>query len=236
MVLRKQLFSIYLAGVRNARIGRTFMQAIYQLLIHRKYKLALKVLLLVTLMLLYRLPVSADGLSDSPVSLEASNQPLSLVLDRLSQISGKRLIYDETWADANISVKIVNQDLDKALRKIFSNYNYAIIYADDGNIRIMIYGEKDAADSETADNRPPVEYGHVGSAEIEPEETAQENEIETDASDDAETDREAEPEEDQKGIADDSEAIAESTETDTQETVDNDVEKDDDQPRTLLTD
>jgi type II secretory pathway component GspD/PulD (secretin) len=196
-----------------------------------KYTLIAKSLLPIVVILLCHLSVDADSSLDRSISLDITNRPLSEVLDRISKIAGYRFIYDREWADENISVKIVNQDLDKSLRMVLGHYNYGILYGTNANVRIMIYGEKSVSSSSPANASPSVEYGHVGSAEIQEEDTTtrqdiEENQTGEDSADTAEGDQGDDLEENNKITNEDDESDREPKGTETGEMDNSDPEKD----------
>lgn len=92
------------------------------------------------------------------VSVDANNEPLSEVLDDVSQASGYEFIIDENWDDLPISVKFDAMPVDEALKRILANVNHAIIYNSDRKLVIRIY-EKDSNaynnSSASAVNRNP---------------------------------------------------------------------------------
>ena len=196
-----------------------------------KFSLIANSLLPIVVILLCHLSVGAESSPDGSISLDITNRPLSEVLDRLSQITGNRFIYDREWANENISVKIVNQDLDKSLRMVLGHYNYGILYGTDESIRIMIYGEKSVSSPSSTNDTSPVEYGHVGSADIQEEDTAirqnvEENQTDGDSADTPERDQDDDLEETEKITNEDDEGDKDPTETDTGEMDNSDPEKD----------
>ena len=88
---------------------------------------------------IFFLTISADHKDDEVISLTVQNQPLSSVLRQLSEITGYTFIYDKGWADLNITARVQNVSLDKTLRKILNNFNFTILYQEDGNVRIKLY-------------------------------------------------------------------------------------------------
>jgi type II secretory pathway component GspD/PulD (secretin) len=126
----------------------------------------IKTLFLIAVIPIVCMTAMADYDPDKNITIEAKNQPLSQVLQRLTQTTGYTFSYNEEWADLNISVKVVNLDLDKTLRKILSNHNFAILYEADGNVRIMIFDDTGGTpDARTTHDRSVIEYVNVGSAE-----------------------------------------------------------------------
>ena len=198
----------------------------------RTYALIMKPLLLTVFILLWHLSAAGAGSQPpEPISLDVTNQPLSRVFDRLSQMTGLRFIYDRDWADETISVKIKNQDLDRALRKVLDNYNYGILYGDDGNVRIMIYGEKSGDDSPPVTAASANESDHVGSAPVQEEDPetrqdSEENQTETDSTETAAEDRDDDLEKTEKMADEDAETDGESKETETGEIDDSGSGKD----------
>lgn len=196
-----------------------------------KYTLIANCLLPIVVILLCHLSVGAESSPDRIISLDIANRPLSEVFDRLSKITGYRFIYDREWADENISVKIVNQDLDKSLRMVLNNYNYGILYGTDANVRIMIYGQKSASSSLPSNATSPVEYGHIGSADIQEEDPAtrqatEENPTGQDSTDTLEGDLDDDLEENEKITNEDDDSGSEPKETETGEMDNSDPEKD----------
>jgi type II secretory pathway component GspD/PulD (secretin) len=206
-----------------------------------KYTLIANSFLALVVILLCHLSVGADSSPDGSISLDITNRPLSEVLDRLSQITGNRFIYDREWAKENISVKIVDQDLDKSLRMVLGRYNYGILYGADKSVRIMIYGEKSVASPSPTNAPSPVEYGHIGSADIQEEDDAirqdiEENQAETDPADTPAGAQDDDLEENQKMTNEDDETGGEPRETETGEMENSDPEKDLQETETRETD
>ena len=208
----------------------------------RTYALIMKPLLLTVFILLWHLSAAGAGSQPpEPISLDVTNQPLSRVFDRLSQMTGLRFIYDRDWADETISVKIKNQDLDRALRKVLDNYNYGILYGDDGNVRIMIYGAKSDSAASPITASPSNESDHVGSAPIQEDDPAdrqdiEENQTETDSADTAAEDRDDPVEANDKTTDEDTETGGEPSETETGEVDDGGSGKDPQETETPKTD
>ena len=196
-----------------------------------KYTLIAKSILPIVVILLCHLSAGADSSPDRYISLDITSRPLSEVLDRLSKMTGYRFIYDREWADENISVKVVNQDLDKSLRMVLGHYNYGILYGTDQSVRIMIYGEKSVSSPSSTNATSPVEYGHVGSADIQEEDTVtrqnvEENQTDEDSADTPEGDQDNDLEETEKITNEDVEGDKDPQETDTGEMDNSDSEKD----------
>ena len=167
------------------------MQRKYQVHIYLEKSLMIKTLVLIATLPLLCMTAMADYNPDKNITMEAKNQPLSQVLHRLSQSTGYTFAYNEQWADLNISVKVVNLGMDKTIRKILSNHNFAILYETDKNIRIMIYDDTgETPDARTTHDRSLIEYVNVGSAEpvrdesLNEEDGENETATETEASDD----------------------------------------------------
>jgi hypothetical protein len=188
------------------------------------------IFLIVVFMSLHTHAAPAAG-GDEGVSLKVSNRPLSQVLKQISNITGYTFVYSKDYADSKVSVNIVDLDLDKALRKILGNFNFAILYEDEGNIRIMIYGEKNAAVSKTADNFSSGESSYVGSAAVEPEEPLtddgdiEKNQSESTAAERSEEDQQEDMTDDKGNAEADMAGDKEAVEKDATEPEGNDSEK-----------
>jgi len=178
---------------------------------HLKKSSIIKVLFLIAVAPMLCVTAMADYDPDKKITLEAKNQPLSQVFHRLSQSTGYTFTYNDEWADLNISVNVVNLDLEKTLRKILSKHNFAILYETDGNIRIMIYDDtSEMPDARTTHDRSGTEYVNVGSAEpvrdepLKGENGENETATEPESSDDPEEELENDTE-DEKEITDEDE-------------------------------
>jgi hypothetical protein len=121
---------------------------------------------LFTCLAIFTLTVGADHKTDDSISLTVNNQPLSLVMQQLSEITGCKITYDKSWADRDITVRVQNLSLDKTLRKILNNFNFTILYQEDGHVRIKLYestGNNDAY--HPAQNDRPV-YQQINSSPL----------------------------------------------------------------------
>ena len=135
----------------------------------------IKILFLIAVFPVLGMNAMADYDPEKKITLEAKNQPFSDVLHQLSESTGYTFLYNEEWADLKISIKVVNLDLDKTLRRILSNHNFAILYEADGNIRIMIHDETDEMpDSRSTHDRSVIDYVNIGSAELDSDEPIKE--------------------------------------------------------------
>ena len=52
------------------------------------------------------------------VSITAKKQPLSFVLNQISQSTGYIFLYDQDWSDLSVTVRVKNFPIDKVSRKI----------------------------------------------------------------------------------------------------------------------
>lgn len=121
---------------------------------------------LTALSLLLCSPGFVLGGAEKTITATFRNQPLALVLEKLSEISGYTFVYDEEWADLNVSATINGLPLDKALRRILSNFNFAIHYRENKKVRILIVGDGDAAATVAREDRSVSGSAYVGSAPV----------------------------------------------------------------------
>ena len=187
------------------------MRRKYQIHIYLEKSLIIKTLVLIAALPIFCMTAMADYDPDKNLTMEVKNQPLSQVLHQISQSTGYTFAYNKEWADLNISIKVVNLGLDKTIRKILSNHNFAILYEADGNIRIMIYDDTGGTpDAQTTHNRSYIDHANVGSAEpvrdepLKEENGENETVTESESSDDPNEERENETE-DEKEIPDEDE-------------------------------
>lgn len=92
-------------------------------------------------------PLFADGQSSTPeplVSVEAQNEPLGEVLEKLSRETSFRFSIEEAWEDHPVNIAFQNLPLSDGLNRILANLNHAVLYESAEEIRIAIYGEREA--------------------------------------------------------------------------------------------
>jgi type II secretory pathway component GspD/PulD (secretin) len=81
------------------------------------------------------------------VSLTAHDIPLAEVLEILSKSTGYEFAISEEWLDYPISVSFDSIPLHKALKRIFADFNSAVIYGSNKKIKIIIYDDTSQAES-----------------------------------------------------------------------------------------
>lgn len=92
--------------------------------------------------LLFSAPAVAEkSVADEIISLDVAAKPLGEVLENLSDAAGCQFKIDAVWEDYPITASFRNEPLYRVLKRIFRNFNNAIIYGSDRTIKIMIYDE-----------------------------------------------------------------------------------------------
>lgn len=93
-------------------------------------------------------PACAQETEDEPrITLEANNRALGEVLDQISRDTGYTFALEESWQDRPVKASLRNVPLHRALKRILSSLNHALIYESDTDIRVAIYGEPGARPS-----------------------------------------------------------------------------------------
>jgi hypothetical protein len=84
---------------------------------------------------------SDNMVGEELISLEATDQSLRKVLNKIAADTGYQFIFDESWENHLISTSIKNEPLYKGLKRILNNLNNVIIYRSDRTIEIIIFDE-----------------------------------------------------------------------------------------------
>lgn len=87
-------------------------------------------------------PASAVGeksVADEIISLEVADKPLGEVLENISDAAGCQFTIDAAWEDYPITASFRNEPLYRVLKRIFRDFNNAVIYGSDRRIKILIY-------------------------------------------------------------------------------------------------
>jgi hypothetical protein len=87
------------------------------------------------------LAVAEKSVADEIISLEVADKPLGEVLENISDAAGCQFNIDASWEDYPITASFKNEPLYRVLKRIFRDFNNAIIYGSDRKIKIMIYDE-----------------------------------------------------------------------------------------------
>jgi len=119
-----------------------------------------------------------DSDAEPQITLESKNRPLGEVLDQISRETGYVFTIDESWQDRPIKASLQNVPLHRALKRILSSLNHALIYESETEIRIAIYGEA----SPRGPGAPPPAYTAPRSPVEEPPEPEPAEQPETETS------------------------------------------------------
>ena len=76
--------------------------------------------------------------SERLISLEIRERPLQEVLQRLAGETGYKFMYDSTWSNHLVSVRLEQVAVQAGLRQIFSSLNHALVFLPDRTIKILI--------------------------------------------------------------------------------------------------
>jgi hypothetical protein len=85
--------------------------------------------------------VGEKSVADEIISLDVADKPLGEVLDNISDVAGCRFKIDAVWEDYPITASFKNEPLYRVLKRIFRDFNNAVIYGSDRTIKIIIYDE-----------------------------------------------------------------------------------------------
>jgi hypothetical protein len=100
--------------------------------------------------LLAAAPAAADNsVADAIISLNVSEKPLGEVLENLSDAAGCQFKIDAGWEDYPITASFNNEPLYRVIKRIFRDFNNAVIYGSDRTIKIIIYDDDKAAGKTT---------------------------------------------------------------------------------------
>jgi hypothetical protein len=117
------------------------------------------------------------------VSITAKKQPLSFVLNQISQSTGYTFVYDQDWSDLSVTVFVKNLTIDKVLRKILANQSSAIQYQENGRVIINIYENSDSSPTyvEAPIERAEIENVYINPRVIDGEEESDASELAEDS-------------------------------------------------------
>ena len=82
--------------------------------------------------------------SDPLISVNAQNEPLGEVLEKLTSETSCIFVIDEQWKDHPVKTVFQNLLLSDGLKRILANLNHVIVYESAQEIKIVIYGETEA--------------------------------------------------------------------------------------------
>jgi type II secretory pathway component GspD/PulD (secretin) len=88
---------------------------------------------------------SEKPLDENVFSLQADNEPMSNVLEKISKATGYKIVLKTDIEDAHVSIELTNVTLHGAIRRIFQNYNHVEIWDDvEKKLELYIWGAKGA--------------------------------------------------------------------------------------------
>jgi hypothetical protein len=95
-------------------------------------------------------PANGQESTQEPyISLRVLNQPLSEVLDKISQDTGYTFKLKEEWKGYPVTAAIQNLPLSQGLKRILTPLNHAIIYESENKIHILVYGKADTREKDS---------------------------------------------------------------------------------------
>ena len=91
--------------------------------------------------LLWMVDTSEAAADQVVLSLDARNDSLGNVLNKLAESSGYRIEFNRKWSDYPVNVRIKDESLDDALKRVLNDFNYAIVWDERAKIvTLFIYG------------------------------------------------------------------------------------------------
>jgi hypothetical protein len=87
----------------------------------------------------------AKSVGDEIISLDVADKPLGEVLATISEATGYRFKIDAGWENYPITASFKNEPLYRVIKRIFRDFNNAVIYGSDGTIKIIIYEDSKPA-------------------------------------------------------------------------------------------
>jgi len=114
------------------------------------------VLLLPCTAVIFAASASGQEATQEPtISLQAQNQPLAEVLNKIGRDTGYEFKVNEQWKDYPVRASITNLPLSQGLKRILANLNHAIIYEAGQKIKIIVYGKVDSQKNVSGFVPPP---------------------------------------------------------------------------------
>jgi len=95
-------------------------------------------------------PAWSQASEQQKISVKAQDQPLNDVLADIARKTGYRISINDQWKEHRVAVAFRDKPLDKALKYILADFNHAIFFGPDNQIRIVIYSFKEHGESDTA--------------------------------------------------------------------------------------
>ena len=101
------------------------------------------------------LPVMGADLKEAPfISLEAKNQPLISVLNKITLDTGFKFKINDEWSNYPVNASIKDMPLDRGLKLVLRGLNHSIIYEPGENVKIVVYGKMNPSKSDANAMQP----------------------------------------------------------------------------------
>lgn len=82
----------------------------------------------------------ADSISNHRISMTLRNQSMTDVFQKLSNVSGFEIVYNDALKNQRVTVHLENVTIENALHKILLHLNHTIVYEENKTIQIEVYG------------------------------------------------------------------------------------------------
>jgi type II secretory pathway component GspD/PulD (secretin) len=109
---------------------------------------------LITLSVMAAAGRAGAELSERLITIETQQKPLKEVLQRIAGQTGYAFIFDSTWSNLPVSVRLEKANLQTGLRRVLAGVNHALIYLPDRTIKIIITEKTQAPGGGSADGSP----------------------------------------------------------------------------------
>ena len=121
----KVAVSFYIQWVYNKMVNHVAMSSISNFKRLKAPICILAIMMFYPALTSYGVRTAADT---QLISIEAKDETLQSVLKKIAKITGYRIFLDKRWANLPITIKLNNESLTVALRRLFKDLNYAIIW------------------------------------------------------------------------------------------------------------
>jgi len=76
--------------------------------------------------------------SERLISLDIQEQPLKKVLQQIAGQTGYTFLFENTWSEHPVSVRLRDATIQTGLRRVLGRVNHALVYLPNRTIRILI--------------------------------------------------------------------------------------------------
>jgi len=76
--------------------------------------------------------------SERLISLDIQEQPLKKVLQEIAGQTGYTFLFENTWSEHPVSVRLRDATIQTGLRRVLGSVNHALVYLPNRTIRILI--------------------------------------------------------------------------------------------------